>query len=241
MKKVIEYSLECFDIHKFYQTGSTQLHVLKGINFNLVPGDIGIVMGPSGCGKTTLLTIVGGILPPSEGSCKVFGKALYEMSSQEKINYRAANIGFVFQQLNLFPSLSAVENAAIPLIIDSIPRQEAIDRASELMCDLGLEMHINSELEVLSGGQKQRLALARALIREPGLIICDEPTNNLDHDSIDLIFQIITKYAKSKKCAFFISTHDQRVVTHASKILKLNDGKNIDEGNTIKDSHFSGY
>ena len=221
-------TLQCFDIAKSYRTGTSTLTILDNFSLALNPGEIGMLMGASGCGKTTLMMIAGGILTPDQGRCDVCGHDLYRMSPQKKVAFRASHISFLFQHLHLFPALSALENLALPLLIDGISPDEAYQKAKQLMIRLGLEIHIYSKLDTLSGGQKQRIAMGRALIRAPRLILCDEPTSNLDRDSSNLVFELIDEYSKTKGCTFLISTHDYRITQHADMILEfkgLNDYK----------------
>lgn len=214
-------TLRCMGISKDYRLGTSTLTVLDNFSLALYPGEIGLLMGPSGCGKTTLLMIVGGILIPDAGVCHVCDQDIFRMQSQKKVDFRAAHISFLFQHLHLFPALSALENMALPLLIDGVSQEIAYQKAKYLMIRLGLEIHINSKLDTLSGGQKQRIALGRALIRAPRLILCDEPTSNLDTDSTDVIFSIIEEYAKTQGCTFLISTHDHRIRPYADTIVEF--------------------
>ena len=224
----MNYSLRCINVEKSYQISKTVLPVLNKVNFSLQAGSIGMLMGPSGCGKTTLLMIAGGILAPDAGSCQVNGHELSLLNQQEKVRFRARHISFVFQHLNLFPYLTACENIALPLMIDGVNRDAALLLAKELMNRFQLEAHLDSEMDVLSGGQKQRVAIARALIRAPALVICDEPTSNLDRATTDLVFSIIKEYAQFKQCAFLIATHDHRVLPYANQVHEFNrDEKSI--------------
>lgn len=220
-------TLECNHISKSYLTGKTAIPVLDDFSLSLKKGEIGLLMGASGCGKTTLLMIAGGILMPDSGVCKILNHSIYDLSPKEKIIFRAQNIGFIFQNLHLFPALSAVENVALPLLIDGIPACIAQQTARNIMLQLGLEIFIHARLDELSGGQKQRLAIARALIRSPSLILCDEPTSNLDQDSVLLVFSLIRQYAKNHGCTFLISTHDQRIACHAHYIYDMRKKQNI--------------
>lgn len=196
------------------------MSVLDNFSLSLQPGEIGMLMGPSGCGKTTLLMIVGGILNPDSGYCKVGEEDLFALSPQQKVAFRAEHISFLFQHLHLIPALSALENIALPLLIDGVAPTLAYQTAKKMMIELGLEIHIHSKLDHLSGGQKQRIAMGRALIRKPRLILCDEPTSNLDKDSASVVFSLIKNYAK-KGCTFLISTHDYRITSYADKIIKF--------------------
>lgn len=221
-------ALECTGIAKHYKTSMSVLSVLDNFSLSLDEGEIGMLMGASGCGKTTLLMIAGGILSPDEGDIKVCGHDVFKMPPQKKVAFRASHISFLFQHLHLLPALSAMENLALPLLIDGVLPSSAYKKAKKLMYQLGLEVHINSKLDTLSGGQKQRIAMGRALIRAPRLILCDEPTSNLDKDSTDLVFSLITEYAREEGCTFLISTHDHHIRKHADKIVEfkgLNDYK----------------
>lgn len=214
-------TLQCTTLSKRYPAGASTVSVLENVSLVLHPGDIGMLMGPSGCGKTTLLMIAGGILKPDAGTCLVCEHSLFDMQAPNKVAFRAAHISFLFQHLHLFQALSALENLALPLLIDGIPKAIAHQKAKHLMIKLGLEMHLQSKLDTLSGGQKQRIAMGRALIRAPRLILCDEPTSNLDTDSAHLIFSIIKDYASTKGCAFLICTHDHRITHFADKLFEF--------------------
>lgn len=222
--------LRCEGLSKTYLLGASAVCVLDNFSLELQRGEIGMLMGPSGCGKTTLLMIVGGILTPDKGVCNVFGEDLYNMPATNKVAFRAKHISFLFQHLHLFPALSALDNLALPLLIDGVEPALARQKAKNLMIKLGLEIHLYSELDTLSGGQKQRIAMGRALIRAPSLILCDEPTSNLDQDSAQMVFSIIHDYAKTAGCSFLISTHDPRILKYANKIVEfkaLNDYREL--------------
>ncbi|HAT8606388.1 ABC transporter ATP-binding protein [Legionella pneumophila] len=214
--------LQCIEISKTYLTPSSTTKVLENFSLTLCKGEIGMLMGPSGCGKTTLLMIAGGVLIPDSGSCAVQGKDLFMMDVNQKIAFRAAHISFLFQQLHLFPSLSVLDNVALPLLIDGVSPEQAHHQAKELLVRMELQSCINARLETLSGGEKQRVALARALIKEASIILCDEPTSNLDTDSALLAFTLINEYAKNRGCTFLISTHDERIIDYADQIYRFN-------------------
>lgn len=213
--------LECKGVCKSYATTSSTIPVLENFSFNLQAGEIGMLMGPSGCGKTTLLMIAGGILNPDRGICKICDKDIYALPPLEKVHFRARHISFVFQHLHLLPALSAVENVALPLLIDGISSELALKDAKRIMVRLGLENFIYSKLDDLSGGQKQRIAIGRALLRKPSLVLCDEPTSNLDQESAQWVFEIFQEYANKYGCTFLICTHDQRIASHAHIIFEF--------------------
>lgn len=212
-------TLVCRNLTKSYHTTTTATMVLNDFSLSLARGEIGMLMGPSGCGKTTLLMTAGGILLPDKGCCTIYGQDVFDMPAKEKVSFRAQHISFLFQHLHLFPALSALENVALPLLLDGITPPIAYQEARQLMIRLGLEIHVNSQLDILSGGQKQRIAIGRALIRRSSLILCDEPTSSLDQDSAHLIFSIIKEYAKNFGCAFLICTHDHRITRYADTII----------------------
>ncbi|MCA0403594.1 MAG: ABC transporter ATP-binding protein [Proteobacteria bacterium] len=214
-----QVSLSCSNITKAYNTGTTSLLVLDNFSFCLNEGEMGMLMGASGCGKTTLLMIAGGILTPDKGQVKVKGQDIFQMSSSHKVDFRAKNISFLFQHLHLFPALSAVENIALPLILDGFVIEDARGKAYQLMRRLGLEIYANSKIDTLSGGQKQRVAIGRALIRAPSLIICDEPTSSLDRENAHLVFSLFKEFSKTMGCTFLISTHDHQIQSYADKVI----------------------
>lgn len=214
-------TLDCRHISKSYHTRSYSTNVLDNFSYTLHPGEIGMLMGPSGCGKTTFLMIAGGILKPDKGHCIVAGHDLFSMPAYEKTQFRGKHIGFLFQSLHLFSALSALENIALPLIIDGLSRTVAHKKAAALMMELGLDSHQSFPLDSLSGGQKQRIAIGRALIRAPRLILCDEPTSNLDKESAQLVLSMIQSYANTHGCAVLISTHDARITTYANKLFEF--------------------
>jgi putative ABC transport system ATP-binding protein len=189
------------------------------------------LVGPSGCGKTTLISIIAGLLEPTEGTVDVFGQKFSAMRGGAKVNFRGRNIGFVFQQYNLLPALTAAENAAIPLIILGMPRQQAIAKAKETMRLVGLADKVDSLPRQLSGGQQQRVAIARALVHEPRLLVCDEPTAALDAASGQTVMQMIRNVAVQPDRAVIVVTHDHRVFGFGDRMILMNDGR-IDQVTT---------
>ncbi|OGV50974.1 MAG: hypothetical protein A3F46_08030 [Legionellales bacterium RIFCSPHIGHO2_12_FULL_42_9] len=214
-------TLQCRNITKQYQQENACTSVLQNFSLKLYQGEIGMLMGPSGCGKTTLLMIAGGILIPDNGTCEVCEQNLFKMSAKAKIMFRATHISYIFQHLHLLPALTALENLALPLLIDGMQPDIAYAKARVLMHDLGLQIEEHTKLDYLSGGQKQRIAIGRALIRAPRLILCDEPTSNLDHENAQLVFAVIHNYIINYGCTFLICTHDNRIANYATKIFEL--------------------
>ena len=186
-----------------------------------------MLVGPSGCGKTTLISVIAGILDHEEGDCLVFEQNLRDMGQTRKTRYRGANIGFVFQAFNLIPTLSVMENVAVPLLILGRSRREAHARAKEVLVRVGLEDKLRVFPSELSGGQQQRVAIARALVHDPRLVVCDEPTSALDADTGRLIMEILRQTALSADRSLVIVTHDSRIFNFADRIARMEDGRVI--------------
>lgn len=214
-------ALTCKGISKSYDLPNKKLDLISDFNFELKQGEVCMVFGPSGAGKTTLLKICGAILEPDMGVCEILGEDIYKMAAYERINFRAKNIGFIFQQYKLFPSLNAVENVAVPLIVGGMPWDEAINLSKDMMEKVGLNNHLQANLRILSGGQLQRIAIARAIIRAPSVIICDEPTSNLDLDTARTILALIKDCIKKSKSAILIATHDHSYLEDSDKVIHL--------------------
>jgi putative ABC transport system ATP-binding protein len=184
-----------------------------------------MLVGPSGCGKTTLISVIAGILDHDEGECFVFEQDVRAMGQTQKTRYRGANIGFVFQAYNLIPTLSVIENVAVPLLIQRKSRAEAHSRAKEMLdrVDLADKLHVLPSQ--LSGGQQQRVAIARALVHRPRLIVCDEPTSALDADTGRLVIEVLRQTALSEDRSLIIVTHDNRIFNFADRIARMDDGR----------------
>ena len=183
-----------------------------------------MLVGPSGCGKTTLISIIAAILDYDEGSCTVLDRNFKTLTDLEKSDFRSSNIGFVFQAFNLIPTLSSAENVAVPLIINNVPRLEAVDQAKKLMEEMGLSDKVDSFPQDLSGGQQQRVAIARALIHDPQLVVCDEPTSSLDGETGKKILELMKKTVLQKNRALIVVTHDIRIFPFADRIALMEDG-----------------
>ena len=184
-----------------------------------------MLVGPSGCGKTTLISVIAGILDHDEGECIVFEQNIRAMGQTQKTRYRGANIGFVFQAYNLIPTLSAVENVAVPLLILGKNRSEALSRAKEMLSRVGLGDKLATLPAQLSGGQQQRVAIARALVHSPRLIVCDEPTSALDADTGRMVMEILRQTALAEDRSLIIVTHDNRIFNFADRIARMDDGR----------------
>jgi len=215
----------CRNVTKTYGAGDNLVHALRGIDLEVETGELLMLVGPSGCGKTTLISVVAGILDRSGGECSVFGHDFSAMSQSARTRWRGQNIGFVFQAYNLIPSLTAAENAAVPLLLNGMNMREALDRARALLERVGLGDRAKSLPNQLSGGQMQRVAIARALIHEPRLIVCDEPTSALDHETGHKVLELLREVAVGPDRALVIVSHDSRIFDFADRIARMDDGK----------------
>jgi putative ABC transport system ATP-binding protein len=211
-------------VTKTYDTGETQVPALRGVDMDVLPGELLMLVGPSGCGKTTLISIIAGILDQDGGSCQVFGRDFLHMKDREKLDYRARNIGFVFQAFNLLPTLTAAENVSVPLIINGMARRPALAQAQAMLERVGLGERGRSLPAQLSGGQQQRVAIARALVHGPRLVVCDEPTSALDHETGQKVMALMREVAMAHDRSLVIVTHDARIFGFADRIARMDDG-----------------
>ena len=218
-------AVSCRLVKKEFGTGDNRTMVLRGVDFDVRFGEMTMLVGPSGCGKTTLLSVIAGLLDATAGEIAVLGQNMDKLSGSDSVLFRRKNLGFVFQQYNLLPALTAAENAAVPLLAAGVPRKKAVDQASALLAELGLERRLRALPAQLSGGQQQRVALARALVHEPRLIVCDEPTSALDHESGKAVMDLLTKVAVRDDRAVIVVTHDSRVFDFADRIAHMDDGR----------------
>jgi putative ABC transport system ATP-binding protein len=215
-------------VNKSFGFGDTYLKVLKDIDLDVKCGELLLLVGPSGCGKTTLLSVLAGILDVDDGVVDVFGNRVDQLSQSKKTVFRQKNIGFIFQQFNLIPTLTAAENVAIPLIISKQPYVQALAKACEYLHLVGLGDRTEHLPTQLSGGQQQRVAIARALVAEPRLIVCDEPTASLDGETGKLIMEMFRKVALSSDRAIVVVTHDNRIFSYGDRIAEMLDGRIVD-------------
>lgn len=224
-------AVQCERLTKSFGDGDTKIQVLRGIDLGVRFGEMSLLVGPSGCGKTTLISVIAGLLNPSEGDVRILGESLSAMGSRQRTSFRSENIGFVFQQYNLLPSLTAAENAAVPLIIRGTPRKQAVATATDVLVTVGLADRIHSLPAHLSGGQQQRVAIARALVHEPRLLVCDEPTAALDGKSGHTVMELLKAVACRPDRAVIVVTHDNRVFHFGDRIITMSDGRieNIEE------------
>jgi len=220
-----DLAVSCHEVRKHFGEGETRIEALRGVDFSARFGELSFLVGPSGCGKTTLISIIAGLLDRSEGELSVLGTRMDELSPSQRVLFRRQNLGFIFQQFNLLPALTAAENVAVPLIAAGTPRRRAVDRAGALLSQLGLGSRLNALPLTLSGGQQQRVAIARALIHEPRLVVCDEPTAALDHASGEAVMQLLAANAVRPGRTVIVVTHDTRVFHYAHSIAHMDDGR----------------
>ena len=225
MKNRDEHAVVCRRIEKWFGAGEARVHALRGVDLEIRMGELAMLVGPSGCGKTTLLSVIAGLLDSNGGDLEVLGETPARMGKQERILFRRRNLGFVFQQYNLLPSLTAAENVAVPLLAAGMNRNEAAGEATRLLAQLGMEERASSLPAQLSGGQQQRVALARALVHKPRLIVCDEPTAALDAKTGHTVMELLAKVAVSPDRAVIVVTHDSRVFAFADTIAHMDDGR----------------
>jgi putative ABC transport system ATP-binding protein len=212
-------------ITKWFGEGDAKVQALRGLDLEIGLGEFAMLVGPSGCGKTTLISIIAGLLDATEGKLEVMGVRPQNLTSHEQILFRRENLGFVFQQFNLLPTLTAAENVAVPLFVAGVERGHAIEQASELLNELGLTDRLSRLPTDLSGGEQQRVAIARALIHNPRLIVCDEPTSALDAKTGHIVMKLFSEVAVRPDRALIVVTHDSRIFEFADTITQMEDGR----------------
>ena len=225
-----EIAISVRDVVKEFPVGDGVIRVLHGVSADIKAGELTYLVGESGSGKTTLISIIAGILYPTGGDVSVFGTDIYSLSDSALVKFRLATIGFIFQQYNLIPTLTAAENAAIPLIADGVKRFEAVAQGRALLEKLNIGNQADKFPRQLSGGQQQRVAIARALVHQPKLIVCDEPTAALDARSGRRVMDLLREVALSQDRAVIIVTHDNRIFDLADRILQMEDGRITHDG-----------
>jgi putative ABC transport system ATP-binding protein len=225
---VSDVAVRCRGLTKMYGAGDASVMALRGIDLDVRRGELLMVVGPSGCGKTTLISVIAAILGQDSGECEVLGRDLKKMDQKERTRFRGQSIGYVFQMFNLLPALTAVENVSVPLLLNGMPRKEAERRAAEALEAVGIGNRRDALPAQLSGGQQQRVAIARALVHEPKLIVCDEPTSNLDHVAGHGMMELLRSSARRPERALLVVTHDPRIFEFADRIARMDDGKIIE-------------
>ena len=221
--------IETKNLSKIYNPGKFEVNAVDNISTLFKEGEFTSVVGPSGSGKTTFLNCVGGLDQPTSGEVIISGENITELSGSKIINYRLNNIGFVFQAYNLIPVLSAKENIEMIMLLQGTEEKNRVERTNELLNQVGLYEMRNRRPSQLSGGQQQRVAVARALASKPKFILADEPTANLDTSSTSNLLDIMSKLNVNEKITFIFSTHDQRVINRARRVITLEDGKIVSD------------
>ena len=228
MQSPPELAVCCQNISKTYGAGVAKVAALRGVDLDVRRGELLMLVGPSGCGKTSLISIIATILDHDSGTCEVLGQDLQDLGPIERARFRSASVGFVFQIFNLLPALTTVENISVPLLIQGLGRKQAEARAGELLDMVGLADRRLARPADLSGGQQQRVAIARALACNPKLVICDEPTSSLDHETGHRVMNILRSQAMGPDRAVIVVTHDPRILGFADRIARMDDGRIVE-------------
>ncbi len=211
-------------VWKLYASGTSTVEAVRGVNLTLQTGEMVAIMGPSGCGKTTLLNVLSGIDEPTAGTVTVNNQPLFGITDNERTSMRSKYLGFIFQDFNLLPVLSAVENVELPLLLLGHGANEARKRALEALKDVGLEERSQHRPAELSGGQQQRVAVARAIVHRPSVILCDEPTGNLDSKTSAEVLTLLKRLNTEQDTTFLIVTHDANIAALCDRVIQMDDG-----------------
>ena len=221
----MEYIISGKNIHKTYDTGRIKVEALRGVDIDVKEGGMVTIMGPSGCGKTTLLNCLSGLDDLTEGEVWIEGKKLADMTDNEKTEYRANRMGFIFQFYNLLPVLNAEENVELPVLVRGIKRKEAREKALEALEMVGLGDWKDHRPAELSGGQRQRVTIARALVNQPAIVWADEPTGDLDSENSMEVMKLLQRLNKEKGQTFVIVTHDPKNAEMTHRIIRMESGR----------------
>jgi len=213
------------DLSKTYHRGAEELHVLDKLSLELSKGDFLALMGPSGSGKTTLLNLIGGLDRPSSGSIEIAGKRIDTLSERKLAQWRSTHVGFVFQMYNLLPVLTAERNVELPLLLTSLNRAERKKRAELALSLVGLEERMTHKPSELSGGQEQRVGIARAIVTDAPLLLCDEPTGDLDRKSGDEVLELLQALNEHHDKTIVMVTHDPHAASKANRVLYMEEGR----------------
>lgn len=221
--------MEATQLWKIYPSGESSIKALRGVDVRINAGEMVAIMGPSGCGKTTLLNILSGIDEPNSGEVHVNGQPLFGISDNQRTRMRSKHLGFIFQDFNLLPVLSAVENVELPLLLLGSSASEARSGALEALSSVGLSQRTEHLPSELSGGQQQRVAIARALVHNPSVILCDEPTGNLDSVTSTEVLDLLHALNSKRNTTFLIVTHDALIAERCSRTVQMLDGVIVDD------------
>jgi len=217
--------IRCIDVRKIYRQGESEIAALDGISLDIPKGAFAVIMGPSGSGKSTLLHLIGGLDRPTGGDLLVDGRLIGQMADDEVTLFRRTKIGLVFQFFNLLPTLTALENVALPLVLDGVAKAEADRRAETLLEKVGLQARKHHLPEEMSGGEIQRIAVARALAFNPPLLLADEPTGNLDSKNGEAVLSLLREINKNDGCTVVLVTHSQEAASYGERRILLKDGR----------------
>ncbi len=221
-------ALECQGLWKLYEMGEEKIQAVRGINLSIQQGDMIAIMGPSGCGKTTLLNVLSGIDEPSAGQVMISGNPLFGISDDDRTNIRAREMGFIFQKFHLLDVMTAVENVEVPLLLMGNSPTDARDKAEQALEKVGLGDRSKHRPSELSGGQQQRVSIARAIVHSPSVILCDEPTGNLDSETSNQVMDLLEEINQSGTTVVIV-THDEEIAKRCSRTIRLRDGIIVSE------------
>ncbi|MDP6870372.1 MAG: ABC transporter ATP-binding protein [Candidatus Poseidoniaceae archaeon] len=221
-------ALKCQGLWKVYEMGEEKVQAVRGVDLEIATGEMVAIMGASGCGKTTLLNMLSGIDDPSAGQVFVSGKPLFGISDDERTDIRGKSMGFIFQKFHLLDVMTALENVEIPLLLQGMDSSQSREIALKSLSRVGLSDRSDHRPAELSGGQQQRVSIARAIVHSPSIILCDEPTGNLDSNTSDQVMEILTQI-NSDNVSIVIVTHDESVADRCSRVIHMSDGKILDE------------
>ena len=217
--------IRCIDVRKVYRQGDNEITALAGVSLEIPRGAFAVIMGPSGSGKSTLLQLIGGLDRPSSGDVLVDGRLIGQMADDEVTLFRRTRVGFVFQFFNLLPTLTALENVSLPLVLDGRSKAEADRRAAMLLANIGLERRQHHLPEQMSGGEIQRVAIARALAFNPPLVLADEPTGNLDSKTGQAILSLLRRINQEEGCTVVMVTHSLEAASYGDRTIFVRDGR----------------
>ena len=216
------------DLYKIYRIGDNRVRALNGVSFSINKGEFCAIVGTSGSGKSTLLNMLAGLEKPTKGEIVISGEHMETKSENQLVKFRREHIGFIFQSFNLMGTMNAVENVALPLTFQGVPKKERIKRARKMVHLVGLDKYWDHRPNQMSGGQQQRVGVARALVVKPEIIFADEPTSNLDSNTSQEIMNLMQSVVRDQNQTLIMVTHDNYLASFADKIIRIKDGKIID-------------
>jgi len=231
---MVETIIKLENVWKVYQMDKVELSVLRGIDLEITQGSFVSIMGPSGSGKSTLLNMIGCLDIPTKGRIFLKGKDIAQLSENELASLRGKTIGFVFQEFNILPNLTALENVVLPMVFQAVPSKKRETKAREILGSLGLAERVLHRTTELSGGERQRVAIARAFVNNPEMVIADEPTGNLDSVSGKKIMEILTEFHQKQKKTVIVVTHDPNIANYSEQIINIHDGQIMVNGQRAK-------